>query len=141
MPCRSDYMDPNFREREFKRAAKLLVYISDATETKLSSVSYRRQAKDAYGANNVVAPGSAITELCRVMKTLNPEQFEKFVYDGRVAEARELAQWWQEHTAADRRREEQEAAEALREKLLASARKKLTEDEWDAIVSGHSPFA
>lgn len=141
MPCRSDYMNPNRYELQFKRAAKLLVYISDATDTKLSSVSYRRQAKDAYGTNNVVAPGSAITELCRVMKTLNPEQFDKFVYDGRIEEARDLAAWWQEHTAADRAREAHDAAVALRDKLMASARKKLTDDEWEAMTTGHSAFA
>jgi hypothetical protein len=141
MPCNSDYLNANEAERECKRAATLLVYISDAIGVKLSSVSYRRQAKDYYGANNVVSPRSAVTELCRVMKTLTPDQFNKFVYDGRDATARDLADWWQRHTAADRAREEHDAAVALKEKLMASARKKLTDDEWDAMTNGHSAYA
>lgn len=141
MPCRSDYMDPTFREREYKRAAKLLVYISDACGIALNSVSYRRQAKDPYGANNVVPAGSAVTELCNVMKHLRPDEFEKFVYDGRNADARDLAAWWEEHTAADRQREAQEAEEARIDKIIESVRAKLTEEEWEVISSYNTPFA
>lgn len=130
MPCRSDYMEPNNRERELKRAAGLLAY----TYTQIG-----KPVPDwvAYEARNEYASrGESITDLCATLRTLTPDQTAAIVYNAHNATARDLANWWEEHQEEDRKREAAEALEEerLRKKQLILDGLKLSESELKDIL-------
>lgn len=141
MPCNSDYMEPTVRENQRRQAARLLVYISDAIGQKLSTVGFRRQAKDPYGNITTTSSDRAMIELCHLMYGLSEDQMNKHVYDGRIPEARELASWWEQHTAEDRKREAAEALRRRQDELVESALAKLTPEEREAVVNSMAAFA
>ena len=95
MPCRSDHMEPNVRERQRQDAAKHLVYIlgkmNQPVPAKVASA-----AADNYGTDD-----THMRTLCTIMGEMSEEQLNRIVYDGRSAEARSLADWWEEHQRED----------------------------------------
>jgi hypothetical protein len=116
MPCRSDYMDPNKRERDIVETCQHLIYVNKKLD--LPTPEYIRvAAKSVYGGEaelEVVVP-----QLCGLLSSLTKEQENEIVYDGKIREARRLADWWDSHKEADRIRIEKEKMaeiEAGREK-------------------------
>lgn len=107
MPCNSDYLAPNAREQELQRAAKLLVWV----KTKLGKAvpDYaKKAAADIYGAGG----DRALKELCSTLKQMNKNKREELIYgNARDAVARDLADWWEQHQAADAAREQHEQEE------------------------------
>lgn len=107
MPCNSDYLAPNVREQELQRAAKLLVWV----KTKLHKVvpDYaKKAAADIYGNGG----DRALKELCSTLKQMNKNKCEGLIYgNARDPIARDLADWWETHQAADAAREQREAEE------------------------------
>lgn len=126
MPCTSDYPAPTPKEIELQRTAKLLIYVLEKTGRKADALM-KKTAEDCY-ANEDYVP-----KLCAMLKKMPEKVRDKLVYDARNKTSRELADWWEEHQAADlrQRREEQEQKE--REKLAAQARMKLTPAERKAL--------
>lgn len=117
MPCNSDYLAPNVREQELQRAAKLLVWV----KTKLHKVvpDYaKKAAADIYGNGG----DRALKELCSTLKQMNKNKREDLIYgNARDPIARDLADWWETHQAADAAREQREAEEhdSMREEKIA----------------------
>ena len=105
MPCNSDYLAPNTREQELQRAAKLLVWVK--TKLGKSVPDYaKKAADDIYGKGG----DRALKELCSTLKQMNKNKREELIYgNARDAVARDLADWWEKHQAADAEREQQEA--------------------------------
>lgn len=102
MPCDSSYLEPNAREHELQRAAKLLAYVY--TKLGLEVPKYVRDtARDIYARDD-----RSVMKLCDILHEMNATQIDEIVYDGRNKDARDLANWWEEHQAADRRREAEE---------------------------------
>jgi hypothetical protein len=101
-------MEPNLRERELKRAAGLLAYVL----TQLGAPVPKWVASEA--VNEYASNGESITGLCKLLRSLTPEKRDAIVYNAHDATARDLANWWEEHQAEDRKRETAEAAEAER---------------------------
>lgn len=132
MPCNSDYLDPTRIEVELRRTAKLLVYVHSRIPFIMGSW-VNDEANNQYASDERLVP-----LLCDVLKHLTPEQTEHVVYDAHSAEARDLANWWEEHQAADREREAREQAEARHAELKRSALAKLTAEE--AAVLAHDPL-
>lgn len=124
MPCVSDYMEPNGKERRLQQTAQLLMYVRYNTN---SGIKVDNKLKRA--AADIYCKVDYVPELCAAIRALSPEEVERIVYDGRNPEARKLADWWEEHQAADaarlakEQREKEEAA--ARERALA----KLTQEE------------
>lgn len=122
MPCNSDYLDPNAREVELKRAAGLLVFILERTGQSVTR-ELRETANDSYAKRDYVAT------LCSVLKRLNSKEFDDVVYNARDKQSRDLADWYEEHEAADRAREHQEKSAALDKKIKRQALSKLSAEE------------
>ena len=119
MPCRSDYMEPTARETESKRVAKHIIYLY----TKLDIVKHIPQtvhdaAKNTYGDANRCDEFTKL--LCGTIQGYPIHDVHAIIYNGRDAEARKLADWWDEHQIVDKRREKEEAKEAERQAVLDS---------------------
>lgn len=106
MPCDSSYMAPTGYELEIVATAKLLKYIAldlghevDPTVGRLSQDRNYTEVTRAVG-------DKLVATLCRVMHELPDEVVERLAYVNRCREARQLADWWEEHQAADRKRDE-----------------------------------
>lgn len=131
MPCNSDYLAPNAREQELRRAAFLLRYVytqlGEPVSPNLRAASLDQYCKEDY-----------IPELCSRLKKLkrfSRQRFEELVYNAKNATSRDLAAWWEEHTKADQARKRQEKEEADRNQLREQALAKLTPAERKAL--GH----
>lgn len=129
MPCRSDYLDPNHRERELQRAAKLMLFVMEKLKLPVTK-KLRETAADIYAKNDYVP------SLCRTIRSLNTDQVEAIVFDAHNATSRDLAAWWEEHQKADEAREAKEKAEELRRIKKEAILKKLgiTEEELREVL-------
>lgn len=130
MPCRSEYLAPTAEEGKSRNVCCLLQYVlrelGESVPDRVDAAS-----KSIYG--DVAKLDSDTAELCRILKSLTPQQTEKLVYDGRSKRARRLADWWERHQRADERRAAQEKLDAEKDKLRKSALKKLTKQEREAL--------
>ncbi len=127
MPCKSDYLEPTTREKELQRAAKLLIYIQEKLGMR-SEKWLKEQAKNIYAGNDL-----AVTQLCALLKKLDPKKRDAIVYNAHDKMARDLANWWEEHQKADTERIAEEKHEQEQEKLREQALKKLTKAERRAL--------
>lgn len=73
--------------------------------------------------------------LCSTLQVMSEEQKDSTIYNGRDPYARMVADWWDQHQELDRLRLSHEAEEERQNQLIESARAKLTEDEFWAIVN------
>lgn len=112
MPCDSSYMEPTTKERKLKETTALLVYTLEALGHKLPQ-DIIDQNNDYYGHGVDRVP-----ELCALLKNMSEMELERIVYDGRSKNARDLANWWEEHQAADAQRVT-DTTEAYRRALIA----------------------
>lgn len=126
MPCRSDYMEPNGKEKQLQETAQLLSYVyQQLGESVPSSVSIT--AEDQYAKMDFVP------DLCYILKWFTSTQLDTIVYNGRVKESRALADWWERHQEADRAREAQEALAEHVAELKKTGVAKLTPAERKAL--------
>tara|TARA_B100000614_G_scaffold262909_1_gene300658 strand:+ start:165439 stop:165924 length:486 start_codon:yes stop_codon:yes gene_type:complete len=114
-------MEPNAREAESQRVAQHLLYILPALERQVPP-GVGAAASSIYGDRDSLDEWTAL--LCSTCKEVesDPPSAEAYLYNGRKAQARRLADWWDQHKAADARREEAEAEadeRARTEPLLA----------------------
>ena len=126
MPCRSDYMDPSTREIQLQRTAQLLCY---AREKLNQPISERLKA----AARNTWCNDDFVPALCKTIRGMNEDQLNTIVYNGRDKNSRDLANWWEEHEAADRAREARERKEAEEKALAQTAMQKISKEELAAL--------
>lgn len=126
MPCRSDYMEPNKKERLLQETAILLGYVLEETGQPVPR-SVHAAAKDIYCKTDLVP------DLCAAIKSMDEETFRRVVYNPYSKESRQLADWWETHEAADRARLAQEEEERAHVEHLNSAFDKLTAQEVRAL--------
>lgn len=138
MGCRSEYMEANDREKESRLVAELLCILLSKIGQHAPSSSIREMAEHIYGDINRIDEVTAL--LCKALGSLTEEQLDAYVYNGRDADARRLASWWDRHQEFDRKRKEleerQKNADELRAKtakLIASVKTKITQEEWEAV--------
>ena len=131
MGCNSDYMKQNSEEEFFQNTAKHIVYVlKQLNKTVPAWVS--KTANDYYAQD----PKDRLTPLlCSTLSSLTNKQLNDIVYNGRVKEARALAEWWDQHQAEDKSRIAQETELKKQKALKKSALKKLTKDEIKALKS------
>lgn len=127
MPCNSDYLAPTQRERELKRAAILLKYVFEKTLVPVPPWVIS-QSETLYPTNERIVP-----ELCAAITALTPEQFQAIVYNAKDKTSRDLADWWEEHQAADAERLRNEEAARQLEKTRTDALNKLSLEEIAAL--------
>jgi hypothetical protein len=128
MPCRSDYMEPNQKERLLQETAQLLIYVLMNTN---SGVKVSNKLK--FASRDIYCQRDYVAELCTAIRSLTEEEQARIVYDGRNPEARRLADWWDKHQEADRKRLEEEHRQNMRDELRNKALAKLTPEEIEAL--------
>ena len=124
MPCRSDYMEPTGKEQRLQESAQLLYWVMKQRPP-YKVPKWLVEAKE----NMYCSDDRAVIELCSLLRSLPDDELDRYVYNAKDATSRKLADWWEEHLAADRVREKQEAAAKRSAKLRASAASKLTKAE------------
>lgn len=127
MPCNSDYLNPNQREREMQRAAKLLVYVHQQTG-KTPPAFAVKEAANIYARDE-----RSVVDLCRFLRAMNDDDRERLVYNAKDKLARELADWWEAHQAADAAREAGKSVEEQRKAAAKAGLAKLTDEEKKAL--------
>lgn len=123
MPCRSDYMEPTAAEKHRRDAAKLAVYLDGATGVQ-TPPAVERTLDNAYPTSDV-----AVEYLCRRLRSLSEDEVNTVVYNGRSADARRLADWYEAHKVEDQKREAIEARRVERMNLSRSIIAKLSPAE------------
>lgn len=127
MPCNSDYLRPTQREREMQRAAKLLVYVHQQTGKAPPDFAVK-EADNSYASDE-----RNVVDLCGFLRAMNDEDRERLVYNAKDKTARDLADWWEEHQAADAAREAGKSIEEQRKAAANSGLAKLTAEEKKAL--------
>lgn len=122
MPCRSDYLEPTQRERLLQNTAQLYAYVLAETGQRVPD-RVQAAAGDSYCSDDYVS------HLCDQLTHMNVDTRHRVVYNAHDRTARRLADWWEEHQAADHRRIAQEAAEARRQDQYEQVIAKLSDDE------------
>jgi hypothetical protein len=129
MPCSSGYLDPTNTQRELQRAAKLLLYVYDAFGATAPQWIVAASV-DLYCDDDRVVPA-----LCDQLKRMTSADMDRIVYNARDRQARDLADWWEEHQAADLEREAIEKAAAQEKATIIDALAKLEPNERYLIIS------
>jgi hypothetical protein len=136
MPCNSDYMNPTASEQRAQRAAELLMLLFDKGQVLLN----KKQAELFEGlANNCYATHEGQTELlCNAIKNMRSSgRFKTFLAENVMdRQARQLANWAEEHDEADRRREESERYQvrSTKEAELLDQFKKLSDEQLENVL-------
>lgn len=135
MPCNSEHLEANSQEEESRKACELLVYALTALGQASKDIPtwIKKGAKEYYGVPARL--NELVRMLCATCQEMTKAQEDKIIYDGRNAKARKLAEWWDAHQKADRDRLREEAATRKRKKTKATALKKLTKAEREALQS------
>ena len=130
MPCNSNYMEPTLAEVNSKQVAVNLVYVCNMIgATPPSKVV--NAAASMYGDWRIL--DEMVVRLCGLISEMTDEDQSRIIYNGRNAEARKLAMWWDEHKAADLRRGEEEVAAAIQSQDKEAALSKLTPYEKELL--------
>ena len=102
MPCNSEYMNPNAKEKALQETAKLLVFV-------LGELNEAVPQHVRAAAENPYCSVDFVPMLCDRIRGMTCEQMTAIVYDGRNRMSRQLADWWEAHDQADRVRTAEEA--------------------------------
>jgi hypothetical protein len=119
-------MDPTNKEIQLQRTARLLKFVNQQLDIPVSQ-KLREAAKNSYCTDDYVPV------LCKTIRGMTEDQLNTIVYNGRDATSRDLADWWDEHEAADRRREAKEQERARQQALAESAMQKISREELVAL--------
>lgn len=130
MGCRSDYMEANAQEVNSKETAQHLVYVLTKLKKKVPE-DITKAANDYYGNPGML--NEMVVQLCELLTNLDDKTRDVIVYDGKDKQSRQLADWWDEHQAADKQRIAQEKLEKERKALIKQAKSKLTAKEIAAL--------
>ncbi len=126
MGCNGDYLNQTNREKQLQQTAKFLVFVAKKLNNEPNKL-WVKTANDYYAAVNLVP------ELCSLLNEMNNEQINAIVYNAKDKTSRALADWYEEHKAADEKRIAAENEKLKKEKLIKSAKAKLTPAERKAV--------
>lgn len=132
MGCNSDYLNANAQEVHSKETAQHLSYVMTQLKQKVPE-DITKAANDYYGNPGML--NSMVVQLCDILTNLDDKTRDAIVYNGKDKQARHLADWWDEHQAADKQRIAKEKLEKERKALIAQAKKKLSPQEIAALKS------
>jgi len=129
MPCNCDHLKQDGLEQYIETTAGLVKFVKKS----LGLIITKEESElDTYYPNR--DKGDFITErLCTLIKEMTPDQREVILWNAKNKTSRMLANWWDDHQAADRKRIYEEQAKQREETLKKSALKKLTKAEKKAL--------
>jgi hypothetical protein len=122
MPCRSDYLEPSWKEKQLQRTAKLYAFALDELQMPVP-LQVTRDGDDIYCSRDYV------TALCKLIKSMTEEQVELIIYNARNKSSRDLADWWEDHQAADQERIANETTLEEMKRIKSKIYGKLTAEE------------
>ena len=124
MPCDSSYMEANQLEVHLSRTLMLLDELKTGKPVDTKSKDWDGYMAGVYCAGDLrKRADEATAELCdKLKKTVDVSKYSL-----------EMQMWWRDHQEADRAREAKEKEAKAKEKLRATAMKKLTDKERDAL--------
>jgi hypothetical protein len=128
MACNSDDLRPTPQQRKLQHAAQLLAYVQEQTVGKVEKW-VKKIAEDHYANSS-----KAFTALCDLLTAMKPEELEMIVYNAHSRMSRRLADWWEDHQAADNERKRREAASRRKKALRKQALSKLSPEEREALL-------
>lgn len=96
-------MSANGSEVKSREIAEMLVYTLESLGRPVET--WIKSATGYYGDTNSL--NEMVVMLCELCSNMSEDQKEKIIYD-RIAIARALANWWDEHQEADKKRKEKE---------------------------------
>jgi hypothetical protein len=115
MPCSGEHLKPTAYERESQHMCQNIIYLSGVLQ--LPVVHWAIDgAESIYGTQ--VKRDHVYAALCSLCKRAGDD----VIYNGRIQDARHVANWWDAHKAADeaKERRQEESAYALRDLAHAS---------------------
>jgi hypothetical protein len=115
MPCNCDYLEPTEKEAKLRRTSQLLEY--SLIELGKNVPDYVSRAATSLYCNEE----RVVADLCGLIEGLSSSGMKKVVYNPYKKESRDLANWWEEHQAADKERIRREK----QDKTLKDIKKKL----------------
>ena len=130
MGCRSDYMEPTGYEQQIKDTVDNLVYLYKTLGIPLKADLVEAATEIYFDESE---GDKWVAKLCSELHKLDTETFDKVVYNAKVAASRRLADWWEEHEAADKARIAAELAKKAKEKLKKATLAKLSDEERNAL--------
>jgi hypothetical protein len=101
MGCNGDHYLPNCCKNEEYKVKRLVKYVFPLLGKPIPKFRNVYDLADNH-MRDALDEGTAL--LCECCGNMSPEQQAKIIFDGRISEARELAEWWQEHQDADSRK-------------------------------------
>lgn len=107
MACNAEYMRPSDVEVNSKTVCQLLVFLSDKINRDIPEWVHKA-ANDMYGTPK------RLDEATQMLCAMCQDADEAVIYDARDPMCRKLADWWEEHQAADRQREKAEREARVR---------------------------
>lgn len=123
MPCSSEHMEPQPREREMSRVMCLL---DELDGKKWDRSSWAGFHPSAYCQSNTQQRlDKATAQLCRRLRKRTPEEISKL--------SLELQMWWRDHQALDQARMEEAIEQERKDRLKQAALEKLTKEEREVL--------
>lgn len=114
MPCKSDYMEPNHKEKYLSQVACLL---DELNGKKIKAASWMKGYHPKI-YNQFVKPKDAdnlVSELCERLQKVDITKYSL-----------EMQIWWRDHQAADKKRIENQLKKETENKIKAKIIEKLT---------------
>lgn len=109
MTCVSSYFEVTKLEQKLRETEQLCVFVANKRNILIPS-KIIAASKDIYVRN--VGQVEWLCEILRSVKQYSEREFDELVYNAKDANSRQLANWWEEHEAADEARERKEAEDA-----------------------------
>jgi hypothetical protein len=119
-------MGPTNYELEIAETVKNLIYarkelgmeINKELKAAASTIYFTKEEGDKW-----------VAELCGILSGLSKAKENKLVYNAKSADSRKLADWWEEHQAADKKRIADEKKKTKEDQERKTALSKLTPKE------------
>lgn len=127
MGCSSEYMNPSKAEVNSKKVCELLVFLGGKVGKPVPDWAHKA-AGSQYG------DPKRLDEATQLLCALCQDVDESVIYNARDPQCRALADWWEEHQAADRAREQSEKeARADRLYKLGNESRLFSDDELASV--------
>jgi len=131
MPCNCDHLKPTELESESRRIAKHVVYAATRLDIALEPWIFKVAVNDYGEPSRAQELTIMLCDMCNQIAA--DGKADEFIYNGKIPEARKLADWWDEHQEIDRKRIIAEEVKREKERKKKAALSKLTDEEKEAL--------
>lgn len=137
MPCNSDHLNPNLREKQLQETAICFLYLlTELDKRGLFGPVLEKLPLVEKAAKDIYCKADFVADLCKVLRNISqnrPNLFKEIVFNGANRQSRRLADWWEEHQRADKAREDNEKRLKRQANVRMKALAKLNTEEKIAL--------